>query len=247
MDDEKLLFPSGRSVGNCRKDAKRLAQESGVPLSTAQDRVVALNGGTGTWSQSLIALRLVPPRPSVALDGSTMTLADIQAVLNKHPITLFGHGPSSEAVTQGGSYGAALAAGQSDLLADLDECNKAIRFLQHLDKRKTINSKAGSSYGLKHQADRFLSKLVDAPSNPYVANGAFICAAEHMGFQMGLYRDSPNPTFNISSRSPAFEWDRLRSRSRGSMGITNQAADRLELLERQLGVRPTPRPWYLRR
>lgn len=247
MDDEKLLFPSGRSVGNCRKDAKRLALKLGVSLSTAQDRIVAINGGTGTWSQSLIALRLLPPRSVVTSGGIGMTLADMQAVLKDHPITAHGYGPSSDEVKHAGSYAAALQAGQGDLLERLDECNRAVRYLQHLNKRKSNNPSAGSSYGLKHEASRFLEELVDAPPNPYITNGAFICAAVHMGFKVTAYWDSPNPTFNISSRSPAFEWERLKLRTQGSMGATKQAFDRLELLEKQMGIRPTPRPWYLRR
>ena len=40
-----------------------------------------------------------------------------------------------------------------------------------------------------------------------MANGAFICAALHLGFEMQRTDpSSPNAYFNMSAKSPVFEW-----------------------------------------
>lgn len=244
VDDNQLHFPSGRSVGNCRNDAKRLARDSGIPLAAAQDRVAAENGGAGTWAQSLRVLRERPSQEAIdSLPSSAlpfMKREDVLAVISKHPITLFGYGPYRDEVIKLRSYRAALEAGQEQLLNRIDECNKAVMFLRYVNKRKTLNSKVGSSYGLKHRAEGFLKSLRDAPKDPYVANGAFICAAIHAGFEFKTHLDSPNVTFNMSSRSPVFEWGRLKSRARASwaMRLTGDAV-RLKELEDLLELEGT--------
>ena len=142
-----------------------------------------------------------------------MTHNDVRAVLSKHPelsLTHFGLGPNAQNLKAvAGQYGRAVELGQAELLDALDECNKACLFLSHVEKRKTINRK-WSSYGLKHQAEGFVRSRTDRPENAYVANGALICAALHLGFDVQrAEKSSPNAYFNMSSRSPVFEWRRL--------------------------------------
>ena len=169
-----------------------------------------------------------------------MTLPDIRAAIERCPLlTYHGYGVSPDDVRHHGTHRAALEAGQRELLGHLDECNKALRFLSHVRKRKSINDAAGSSYGLKHAVEYFLNRLKNPPENRYVANGAFFCAAIHAGFDYRSYRGSPNPHFNMSMRSPAFEWRDIDSR-RGNL-INHPKLQRryLELCE-SLGVMPNP-------
>jgi hypothetical protein len=213
-DFDRLKFPSGRAVGNCRKDAKALVRERGISLSEALDEVARANGATKPWHHALADLRsagpiIVPVDPR----DRPMTSDDVRAVMEKHfELTHFGIGPNSQNMKDaGGQYGRAIERGQAQLLARLDECNRALTFLRHVEPRKTINRKM-SSYGLKHTAEGFLRSLTDPPTNAYVANGAFICAALHRGFEMKrTHVSSPNVHFNISLKSPVFEWRRLAS------------------------------------
>lgn len=238
-DDDRLRFPSGRTVGNCRKDAKKLAHSRGVALSTAQDEVARTNGATKPWHHAIAALRsaatiIVPGGLGVA---RPMTADDVRAVLEKHwELTHFGMGPNSQNLKEAaGHYGRAIELGHQQLFNALDECNKACRFLRHVEKRKTINRK-WTSYGLKHEAEGFVRSLKDRPVNAYVANGAFICAALHLGFEIqGAGLTSPNVYFNMSSRSPVFQWRRLVS-DRSSQLYYQTKRDRLAALSAQLGA-----------
>lgn len=55
--------------------------------------------------------------------------------------------------------------------------------------RKTINTKC-SSYTWKH--------IVERSTKKYISNGAFICAALHLGFKMKrIDKISPNAWFNM--------------------------------------------------
>lgn len=62
-----LKFPSGRSVGNCRKDAKRLARQEQIPLHVAFDRVADANGMPYPWARALSILDEVNYVKSVPL------------------------------------------------------------------------------------------------------------------------------------------------------------------------------------
>jgi len=238
---DQLKFPSGRSVGNCRKDAKRQAGASSIPLHQALDEVARKNGADKAWHHALNDLQTqisVLPATIGKENGDTMTAADVRSVLEKHwELTHFGMGPNKSNSEGASSYREAIERGQAELLRALGECNLACAFLRHVDKRKTINPKAGSSYGLKHAAQGFVRRLkTGGPDNGYVANGSFICAAIHMGFE---YRrtdlNSPNVFFNMSSKSPVFEWSRLLARGASSYYYPT-AAQRLTLLAETMGV-----------
>jgi hypothetical protein len=237
--DDRLKFPSGRTVGNCRKDAKKLARLRGLDLSQALDEVARANGAKKPWHHALVDLRSAAPIivPAGLASARPMTADDVRAVLEKHwELTHFGMGPNSQDLKEaGGHYGRAVEIGHQELVKALDECNKACSFLRHVAKRKTINRKR-TSYGLKHQAEGFVRSLKDRPENAYVANGAFICAALHLGFKIqraGLA--SPNVYFNMSSKSPVFEWRRLVSDRTGQL-YYQAKRDRLAQLSAQLGA-----------
>jgi hypothetical protein len=100
---------------------------------------------------------------------------------------------------------------RADRLSDryLDEFERSRRWLRLIPKRQTIN-RAGSSYGLKHQAEDYIG---------YVSNGMFIAAAIAEGFRVKRCDSgSPNAYFNISSLARRMRVGERRSCPRcGSM------------------------------
>lgn len=86
------------------------------------------------------------------------------------------------------------------------EIKKALCFIDHLlVKRKTINKKASSSYGLKHHAEEYLRHyglFKDDISGAYVSNAAMIVALDLRGFDISYneYNPGPNISTNYSTR-----------------------------------------------
>jgi hypothetical protein len=100
-------------------------------------------------------------------------------------------------------YAAEFAERRAELLSahSADEFVRSVSFLSHFGRRKTLNRKS-SSYGLKHQAERF--------AGGYVANGTFIAAALVLGFTaQRTHPGSPNAWFNISSKMEAAPEDQV--------------------------------------
>lgn len=238
IDSQK--FPSGRSVGNCRKDAKRLSREQKIPLHEAQDRVAKVNGIDLPWGlaiQRTIAATKTADSISVQ-PVKLMSILDLQRVIRDHPrITHFGMGVPLRGIKNMEEHHSAMVEGRQQLINAIDECNRACLFLAHVEKRKTFNPEVGSSYGLKHQAEGFLRALPNAKKTDcYVANGSFICAAIFLGFDYKVESyDSPNVHFNMSSRSPAFMWRKLKG-ERPSKRYQPDPFARLEAYEKQLGI-----------
>lgn len=84
-----------------------------------------------------------------------------------------------------------------------DEFLIAMEFASHLQLRKTLN-KSVTSYGLKHQAERFFqaNPRPDRPGHGYIINGMMIVAAIHLGFKAAsTHHGSPNAYFNVSLRN----------------------------------------------
>jgi hypothetical protein len=99
-------------------------------------------------------------------------------------------------------------------------------------KRKTINSVGSSSYGLKHRVEEYWNAL-DPDGNSYVANGIFLGFKFKRALPLG-----PNVMFNMSERSPIFEWSRLRSRLKHNwMHDTSKEQAKLRQLDEQLGIK----------
>lgn len=82
-----------------------------------------------------------------------------------------------------------LEGARAALRSHLDQVNVCLRWLDGVERLKSINEKR-SSYGLKHYVER--------SSGLYVTNGAFIAAAIFTGLKM--QRCEPNAFFNISEK-----------------------------------------------
>jgi len=235
MHSEKLCFPSGRSVANCKNDAKRLTKNEGIPHHQALDRVAKENGLAMPFHKAVEHIRRHSATP-------VMSMADIQTVMDRHPgLTHTGIGlpPRVAARATPKEYLKAFEQERESLLSAVDECNRAHLFLSHLEKRKTINT-SSSSYGLKHQVEGFGRRL--GLENPYVANGAFICAAIHLGFDFRrLPNGSTNVWINYSGRSPAIEWRRFFERKKSGLLHTDIRRDKLAKLESVLRF---PNPYH---
>jgi len=230
MSNDNCKFPSGRSVANCRKDAKRLSRDNKIPLNQALDAVAIANGISLPWHVALQQLN------GNSAQTSKMTVKDIQRVIDRVPeLTHFGLGVYKGAniiFRNPDDYRAKLKEGHQELLLALDECNLVCRFLAHTTRRQTMNPRV-TSYGLKHQVEGYLRRMSDVEV-PYVSNGAFICAALHMGYDYEPHRPgSPNAILNISQRSPVLAWRKLVDR-RSFLTIRNK--DKLQELASQIGV-----------
>lgn len=86
----------------------------------------------------------------------------------------------------------------------VEEFARAVAFLETKEQARTMNRR-GTSYGYKHQAERFHREQQPA-ANAYVANGMFIAAALHLGFT--VKRDGAGPNAFINIASPPVRRDR---------------------------------------
>lgn len=238
MDVERSRFPSGRSVGNCRQDAKRLAKAESITLHLALDRISVENGAALPWDKAIAAIaagQLEPPTTRSAPGSARRRIspADIHFALKQYPnLTHFGMGISR--IPPGSDFAAELKRGQLELLEAVGEVELCCQFLDHVEKRKSIDTRGSSSYGLKHQVEVFQRAKLDRPENAYVSNGAFICAAVIMGFEiLQPPRGGPNVWFNMSRRSPVFEW---RRRHDGDHWLSPADAAKQAALAQRLGV-----------
>lgn len=72
---------------------------------------------------------------------------------------------------------------------------------KYTEPQKRYNDRH-SSYGLKHQVEKW--------SNEYVSNGAFIFAAVSLKYPMKVLEDGPNAIFGIKLLTPEEKWDHVR-------------------------------------
>ncbi len=78
---------------------------------------------------------------------------------------------------------------QKLLLENVSEFEETCKWLDQVEKTKQINRKVGTSYSLKHVAEKDVC-------NGYVSNGCFIAAAVCCGFDFTI--SGPNAYFNMS-------------------------------------------------
>jgi len=88
------------------------------------------------------------------------------------------------------------------------EIERATAFLEQCGRRKTLN-RTCTSYGLKHEAERWAANNGWRERGGYVSNGALLMAAHRMGFQIKrcgeAWQGSPNAWLNISQDRPGHD------------------------------------------
>lgn len=222
----KLAFPSGLTLARAKKRAKEELKKGMHENQTAAlDSIAKFEMGC-PW-----ALAMAKLEQSISPLKTFMTKNDIKKIMSEHPyLTSHGMGGYESPSMTPREKKASFQRSREDLLTIVDECNKACMFLQHFDKRKTINYNS-STYGLKHQAERFIESL-GTINNPYVSNGALMCASIFMGFDLKVPFDSPNGYINFSSRSPMIRLQKLKSDRYWTKASLRKRAE----LECQLGL-----------
>ncbi len=204
-----LQFPeTGRSVRNCRKDAKRLRDKTSVKLSACLDQVGRENGSVSGWNTSLRQLMDASIR-KVSTQQPIMSLDDLQAVANRNRlITQWGVGVWDLAVVaRGAASGDELLKTEHDTIHFLlPHCNDALVYIRHLTAQRKVNTnRTLKSNELKHHVEHTFKRL---GWHTYIPHGAFILAALYMGFlPQRCSRDSLSVYFNISDDSPILKWD----------------------------------------
>ncbi|MYM65714.1 hypothetical protein GTP45_02560 [Pseudoduganella sp. FT55W] len=203
-----LKFPSGRTVGNCRKDAKKLRKNTAVALHTALDSVAETHGIPLGWNKA-IDLLLNQSLERVRGFVDPMSVDAIESIAKRNPsLTQYGLGLLSE--ERGEYLGLTVEEYRQkehdDLLIMLHECSRALAFVSMLEPQRTVNMlSTRTSYELKHVAEKVFRYVTPGI---YVPHGAFIVAALYKGFLP--QRCSPTSLsvyFNISEQSPILQWD----------------------------------------
>ena len=114
-----------------------------------------------------------------------MTVENLKQVMNEHPtLTASGLGVDED---------------PNELFDFIDACNMACEFLAMMKRTKVPNRKVGSSYRLKHVAERWYYKTFNR--HCYIPDGAFIAAAYHLGFVSEPKPGCPSVFLNVSSRT----------------------------------------------
>jgi hypothetical protein len=120
-----------------------------------------------------------------------MNKVDLERVMAKEPtLNIIGFGLSNLQRYTLEERRRELAENRERLLGDVEVCSKVCDWLKEKAKeRATLNREMGS-YGWKH--------VIEKEIGEYVANGVFIAAAIHCGFNYKLISpESPNAYFNI--------------------------------------------------
>ncbi len=229
MSDSKVLsFPSSLSIDRAKKRAKAAVKAGEFPtLTQALDAIARAEMGI-PWGKAIAALKPQQQSPI----SQFMTVRDIQTVMGEIPsLTHFGFGAYRDRSKSYKDYLRDVEKEKESLLCAVDECNKACMYLQHLEKRKTINGNS-STYGLKHSVEHYMRNL-EGIEDYYVANGAFICAAHFMGFKIeqGI-NGSPNGFINYSQQSAIIRWRKLSD----VQIVSRKNIRELNRLERELGL-----------
>lgn len=87
-----------------------------------------------------------------------------------------------------------------------EEIKRALYFIDHvLEKRKTINTKGSSSYGLKHYAEKYLNHFNIYDDYSYISNAAMIIALDIRGFDIKELWHEGKCSLNIETNYKSFK------------------------------------------
>ncbi|MEQ1312393.1 hypothetical protein [Acinetobacter sp. XH1639] len=211
---QNLVFPSGLSVQRAKKRAKELVKSEQVKTQTAALDVISFKEMNKPWALAMAQLQ----KKSDSLNH-LITLADIERILEQEPLLDYNGFGYSDSYHESfykrytfqdskAEYLQNFKKNRQSLKKALDECQRCCMYLQHLKKIKATRYNL-SSYTFKHSVEYYHRQL-NHFDNVYVSNGAFICAALHMGFKVIRKNDtSPNAWVCASIQSDIVMWGRL--------------------------------------
>lgn len=130
------------------------------------------------------------------------TRSTVEAILAQHPdLTMKGVGGFCD-------EGETPEQSRAKMLTDeaLAQFERACGWLAKVEKSPSVNKDAGTSYGLKHAAERYWRKQYRADpatkeNDAYISEGMFICAALHLGFSTRREENTASVCVNIAKRS----------------------------------------------
>ena len=211
---QNLVFPSGLSVQRAKKRAKELVKSEQAKTQTDALDVISFKEVNKPW-----ALAMAQLQQNSDSSNYLITFSDIERIVEQEPLldyNGFGHSDSYHESfykrytfqDSKAEYLQNFKKNRESLKKALDECQRCCMYLQHLKKIKAIRNNLGS-YTLKHSVEYYHRQL-NHFDDAYVSNGAFICAALHMGFKVIRKNDiSPNAWICASIQSDIVMWGRL--------------------------------------
>lgn len=202
-----LQFPSGRSVGNCRNDAKGLQKSTSKSLHTCLDWVAKDNGYPEGWNfaiENIVAeaLQRTQTSPNRMTMDDLLSIAKRNQKLTQYGIGLFG---LLAELDPDFDYQKKLEQERASLPLMLPECNRALAYVSMLEPQREINDRPiRKSYELKHLAEFAFQNVWP---RAYIPHGAFIIAALFKGFlPQRCSSSSLSVYFNINENSPILHW-----------------------------------------
>lgn len=232
---QNLVFPSGLSVQRAKKRAKELVRTEQANNQTDALDLISFEEINKPWALAMPYLR--------QNNDYLITLVDIARIMEEEPLLNyngFGHlDIYSEYFYKKYTFQKTKAEyikrfkEQRDSLSKaLDECQRCCIYLQHLKKIQVNRYRIGS-YGTKHSVEKYhraLNKFEDA----YVSNGAFICAAIHMGFKVIRKSEhSPNAWILASVQSDIVVWENLKEKGNW---MTSLELKKLKNVSKNIGL-----------
>ncbi|HEE6661323.1 MULTISPECIES: hypothetical protein [Acinetobacter calcoaceticus/baumannii complex] len=221
---QNLVFPSGLSVQRAKKRAKELVRTEQAKNQTEALNSISIKEVNKPWALALSQLH--------QNSSYLITISDIERVMKQEPLldySGFGYADTYHDAfykrhtfrKSKNEYLQSFLENREKLKNAIDECQRCCMYLQHLKKIKVVRYRVGS-YGTKHSVEkyhRYLKKFEDT----YVSNGAFICAAIHMGFKV-IRKDefSPNAWICASVQSEIIIWERLLEQQNSYRHFTEQ-------------------------
>ncbi|MBU3167814.1 hypothetical protein [Acinetobacter baumannii] len=221
---QNLVFPSGLSVQRAKKRAKELVKTKQAKNQSDALDAISLKEVNKPWALAMAQLQ--------QNSNYLITLADIEKILEREPLLIadgFGHADNyhesfykrrtfHDSKTEYIEY---FHKSRELLRNSIDQCQRCCMYLQHLKKLKSTRYHLGS-YGLKHSVEKYHRQL-NQFNDAYVSNGAFICAAIHMGFSI-MRKDhlDPNAWIFASLQSDIIVWERLLEQQNSYRHFTEQ-------------------------
>ncbi|RXJ99508.1 hypothetical protein CRU98_05635 [Arcobacter sp. CECT 8986] len=112
-----------------------------------------------------------------------------------------------------------------------EEIKRALYFIDHvLEKRKTINTKGSSSYGLKHHAEKYLNHFNIYDDYSYISNAAMIIALDIRGFDIKELWHEGICSLNIETNYKSFKGNFTDLLREGKFDYTRVDENELQII-----------------